>query len=52
MGVGGAMEAVAADEKLVNPHTGEPETADERLERLRVEKEEAMSEEEKKTQWP
>ena len=49
MGVGGAMEAVAADEKLVNPHTGEAETSDERLERLRVEKEEAMSEEEKKT---
>ncbi len=49
MGVGGAMEAVAADEKLVNPHTGEPETADERLERLRVEKEEGMTEEEKKT---
>ena len=49
LGVGGAMEAVAADEKLVNPHTGEPETADERLERLRVEKENAMTEEEKKT---
>ncbi len=49
MGVGGAMEAVAADEKLVNPHTGEAETSDERLERLRVEQEEAMTEEEKKT---
>ena len=49
MGVGGAMEAVAADEKLVDPHTGEPETADTRLERLRVEAEAAMTEEEKKT---
>eukprot|EP00534_Pseudo-nitzschia_fraudulenta_P011248 CAMPEP_0201220698 /NCGR_PEP_ID=MMETSP0851-20130426/191731_1 /ASSEMBLY_ACC=CAM_ASM_000631 /TAXON_ID=183588 /ORGANISM="Pseudo-nitzschia fraudulenta, Strain WWA7" /LENGTH=963 /DNA_ID=CAMNT_0047510435 /DNA_START=8 /DNA_END=2899 /DNA_ORIENTATION=- len=49
MGVGGAMEAVAADEKLVNPHTGEAETADQRLERVRVEQEESMTEEEKKT---
>jgi len=45
---GGAMAAVAADEKLVNPHTGEPETEDERAERLRLETEEKMSEEEKK----
>jgi len=48
-GVGGAMEAVAADEQLVNPHTGEPETADERLERVRLEKESTMTEEEKMT---
>ena len=47
-GGGGAMAAVAADEKLVNPHTGEAETEDERSERLRLEKEEAMTEEEKK----
>ena len=45
----GAMDAVAADEKLVNPHTGEPETEDERAERLRVEKEESLTEEERKT---
>ena len=46
---GGAMAAVAAETKLVNPHTGEPETEDERAERLRVEQFEAMSDEEKKT---
>jgi translation initiation factor 3 subunit C len=45
----GAMAAVAADEKLVNPHTGEAETEDERAERRRVEKEKAMTEEQKKT---
>ncbi len=44
----GAMAAVAADEKLVNPHTGEAETQDERAERLRLEKEKAMTAEEKK----
>ena len=49
MGVGGAMEAVAAVEKLFNPHTNEPETPDERLERIRLEKEDAMTDEEKKT---
>ena len=48
-GADGAMAAVAAEQKLVNPHTGEPETEDERAERLRVEKEESMTEEEKKT---
>mmetsp|Transcript_12628 Transcript_12628/g.19117 ORF Transcript_12628/g.19117 Transcript_12628/m.19117 type:complete len:997 (+) Transcript_12628:183-3173(+) len=47
-GVGelGALEAVAADKQLVNPHTGEVETEDERAERLRVEKEANMTEEE------
>jgi translation initiation factor 3 subunit C len=44
----GAMAAVAADEKLINPVTQEPETADERAERLRLEKEAAMSAEERK----
>lgn len=44
----GALSAVAADEKLINPHTGEPETSDERDERLRLEKEATMTEEEKK----
>ena len=49
-GVGelGALEAVAADKKLINPHTGEPETEDERAERLRLEKEANMTEEEKR----
>jgi len=42
----GAMDAVAADVKLVNPHTGEPETEDQRAERIRVEKEANMTEEE------
>jgi translation initiation factor 3 subunit C len=45
----GAMAAIAADDKLVNPITGEAETEDERAERLRVEKEENMTEDEKKT---
>ena len=44
----GAMAAVAADEKLVNPHTGEQETEDERAERLRVEAEGKLTEEERK----
>jgi translation initiation factor 3 subunit C len=44
----GAMAAVAADEKLINPHTGQPETEDERAERIRVEEEENLSEEERK----
>ena len=35
----GAMALVAADEQLINPHTGESETKDERAERLRLEKE-------------
>mmetsp|Transcript_52252 Transcript_52252/g.53233 ORF Transcript_52252/g.53233 Transcript_52252/m.53233 type:complete len:726 (-) Transcript_52252:47-2224(-) len=48
MGVDGAMAAVAAEEKLINPHTSEVETEDERDERLRVEKEDAMTEEEQK----
>lgn len=49
MGVGGAMAAVAADEKFINPHTSEAETEDERDERLRVEREDAMTDDEKKT---
>ena len=50
-GVGerGALDAVAADTSLVNPHTGKPETEDERAERLRVEKEASMTEEELRT---
>jgi translation initiation factor 3 subunit C len=48
LGGEGAMAAVAADEKLINPQTGEEETEDERAERIRVEKEQGMSEEEKK----
>jgi translation initiation factor 3 subunit C len=43
------MAAVAADEKLVNPHTGEQETEDERAERLRLEAEAKMTPEEKRT---
>ncbi len=43
-----AIAAMAAGEKLINPHTGEPETVDERAERIRLEKEDAMTEEEKK----
>jgi hypothetical protein len=42
----GAMAAVAADEKLVNPNTGELETENERAERFRVDKE-VKNEEEK-----
>ena len=45
----GAMAAVAAEQKLVNPHTGEEETEDQRAERVRLEKEATMSDEEKKT---
>jgi len=44
----GAMAAVAADENFINPHTGEAETEDERLERLRLEAESKLSDEEKK----
>lgn len=44
----GAMAAFSADEKLINPHTGEAETEDERAERLRVEKEATLTDEEKK----
>jgi len=42
----GALDAVAADKKLVNPHTGEAESEDERAERLRIEKEANMTPEE------
>ena len=45
----GALAAVAAEQTLVNPHTGETETEDERAERLRLEAEEAMTDEEKRT---
>jgi len=45
-GASGAVDAVAADENLINPETGERETADERAERQREEKEAAMSPEE------
>lgn len=44
----GALEAVSANKELINPHTGEAETEDERAERLRVEKEAEMSESEKR----
>lgn len=44
----GAMAAMASDEKLVNPHTGETETEDERAERVRLEKESKLTDEEKK----
>lgn len=44
----GAMAAVAADEKLINPHTGEQETKDERAERVRLEKETNLTDEQKK----
>jgi translation initiation factor 3 subunit C len=43
-----AISAMAAGEKLINPETGEVETPDERAERIRLDKEEAMSDEEKK----
>ena len=46
---GGAMAAVAADAPLVNPHTGEAETPDGRAERLRLEHEATLTDEEKKT---
>jgi translation initiation factor 3 subunit C len=44
----GAMAAVAADEKFINPITQEPETADERAERLRLEHENALTDAERK----
>lgn len=44
----GAMAAVAADEKLVNPITQQPETADERAERVRVQHEAEMTDAERK----
>lgn len=45
----GALDAVAADKMLVNPHTGEIETEDERAERIRVETEASMTPEELRT---
>lgn len=44
----GVVAAMAADEKLVNPHTGEPETEEERAERERIEAEAKMTDAEKK----
>ena len=44
----GAMAAVAADDPLVNPHTGQSETPDERAERLRLEHEATLTDAEKK----
>eukprot|EP00585_Thalassiosira_rotula_P007583 CAMPEP_0196148232 /NCGR_PEP_ID=MMETSP0910-20130528/27293_1 /TAXON_ID=49265 /ORGANISM="Thalassiosira rotula, Strain GSO102" /LENGTH=1019 /DNA_ID=CAMNT_0041410875 /DNA_START=161 /DNA_END=3222 /DNA_ORIENTATION=+ len=48
-GVDGAMSAMATEEKLINPNTGEVETEDQRMERLREEREAQMSPEELKT---
>merc|ERR1719232_157240 len=48
-GAEGAMSAMAAEEELINPNTGEVETEDQRMERLRVEREAKMSAEELKT---
>ncbi|KAL7537813.1 hypothetical protein ACHAXR_008109, partial [Thalassiosira sp. AJA248-18] len=48
-GAEGAMTAMAAEEKLINPNTGEVETEDQRMERLREEREAKMSPEELKT---
>lgn len=43
---GGAVDIIGKDQQLINPNTGEVETADERAERLRIEKESNMSAEE------
>lgn len=48
-GAGGAMAAMSTDQKLIDPRTGEVETEDDRMERLRLEREAEMSEEELKT---
>jgi len=48
-GAGGAMAAMSTEEKLINPNTGEVETEDERMERLRLEREAKMSKDELKT---
>lgn len=48
-GVSGALDIVGQDTQLINPNTGEPETADQRAERERLEKEANMSEEEFRT---
>lgn len=45
----GARDALASEETLINPNTGEVETEDERAERLRLEMEEKMTDEEKST---
>jgi translation initiation factor 3 subunit C len=45
----GAITALSTEEKLINPHTGEVETEDDRAERLRLEKEAKMSPKELKT---
>ena len=44
-----AMATMSTDEKLINPNTGEVETEDQRMERLREEREAKMSPEELKT---
>mmetsp|Transcript_24390 Transcript_24390/g.30011 ORF Transcript_24390/g.30011 Transcript_24390/m.30011 type:complete len:974 (+) Transcript_24390:103-3024(+) len=41
----GALDTLTAKKELINPHTSEVETADDRAERLRVEKEAGMTEE-------
>mmetsp|Transcript_40815 Transcript_40815/g.73574 ORF Transcript_40815/g.73574 Transcript_40815/m.73574 type:complete len:987 (-) Transcript_40815:491-3451(-) len=48
-GVEGALSAMGAEEKLINPNTGEVETEDQRMERLREEREAKLSPEELKT---
>ena len=48
-GAGGAMLAMSTEEELINPNTGDVETEDERMERLRLEREAKMSKEEFKT---
>lgn len=45
----GAMAAVAAETVFINPHTNERETEEERDERLRIEAEQKLTDEEKKT---
>ena len=47
-GLEGAMSAMATEVSLVNPTTGEVETDDQRMERLRIEREAKMSPEELK----
>ena len=48
-GAEGAMTAMATEEQLINPRTGEVETEDQRMERLRLEREATMSPQELKT---
>ena len=46
---GGAVDIIGREDELINPHTGAAETADERAERLRIEKESSMTDEELRT---